>query len=438
MIEEKRFPKKVFFGWWTVLASGIVQVWGWGFHMYGFSVLFKPIASDLGFSRAVTSVAHSIARLEGGFEAPIAGWFADRFGPRRVVLLGISIFSLGLILMNSIDSLWAFYVVWGVIVGTGANISFSIPLEKAITNWFVKKRGTALGLRWMFSGLFVLPLISWLIITQGWRITCVIGGVVMLFVGLPLTWFFIRDKRPEYYGLLPDGATVEEETADTSRMIERGIEYATEVQEVEFTLRQAMRTPVYWLLILAQTAGYGVAGAVMIIHIIPFLTDMGLDPLKAATVVTILGLFSIASRFITGFLSDRVRTSHLRFLFGGLILLKAVGFTIFLLNQTIDMIYPFIIIYNIGEGASLTLMSIIRARYFGRKAFGSIRGSSMLIGMPVSIVAPIYAGWVYDTTGSYITAFILATALIVFSVVLLFLARPPKPPARVTDINKIL
>jgi len=91
---------KVYFGWWTVLTGGLIALWGHGFHTYGFSALFKPISSELGFSRTVTSVAASIGRFEGGIEAPITGLITDRFGPRWIVILGIFCISLGLILMK--------------------------------------------------------------------------------------------------------------------------------------------------------------------------------------------------------------------------------------------------------------------------------------------------------------------------------------------------
>jgi len=106
--------------------------------MYGFSALFKPLALELGFSRAVTSVATGIGRFSGGFEAPVTGWLVDKFGPKYVILFGVTVFGLGLILMYFIDSLWAFYIVWGVVVSTGMNTALAFPIDKAITNWFVK------------------------------------------------------------------------------------------------------------------------------------------------------------------------------------------------------------------------------------------------------------------------------------------------------------
>ena len=110
---------------------------------------------------------------------------------------------------------------------------------------------------------------------------------------------------------------------------------------------------------------------------------------------------------------------------------------IFLLNQTLATIYIWFILYGIGMGLGNTVNLLMRARYFGRKAFGSIAGVSRMIMTPIGIVAPIYVGWVYDTSGSYIPAFTLFAALLTLFTVLLSFARPPKPPARVTDIRRI-
>jgi sugar phosphate permease len=439
LVKKRRFPN-IYFGWWTVLASGILALWGHGYHSYGFSALFKPISTELGFSRTTTSIAASIGRLEGSFEAPLTGWLTDRFGPKWIVLFGVFVIGTSLILMNFVESLWAFYMVWGLALGMGINIGLSLPIDKALTNWFVKKRGAALGIKNVMSGLsgvLVLPLIAVLIIAVGWRSTCFIGGVVMLLVGLPLTWFFLKQQRPEYYGLLPDGATVKEETSDTIRMIDRGIEYATEVEEVEFTLRQAIRTPSYWLLMLAN-ACHGLAMPAINIHGIPFLTDIGIEPIRAASLLAMMILASTPMRFVAGVMADRVSKNSLRFLMGGAYFMQAIGFAFFLLNQTEAMIYVWFILYGIGMGAGFGLMAPMRARYFGRKAFGSIAGSSRLFMAPVGIAAPIYLGWMYDTTGSYINAFTIIAGLVAFSGFLAIFVVPPKPPARVTNVRNII
>jgi len=420
-------PRKIFFGWWMTVAGGLLCIWGYGYHTYGFSALFKPIAQELGFSRTATSVAASITRFEGGVEAPLVGYLSDRYGPRITVFVGTFLVGLGMLLMNWVHSLWSFYLVWSVICSTGINISLSMPLDVAITNWFVRKRGTALSVKWVFSGLsgvIGLPIVAWLIAAYGWRMACVIGGVVMWSVGLPLVWFFIKPHRPEHYGLLPDGAAVEDEKK--SEVVKAGVEYAEAAGEVEFTAKQAMQTRAFWLLIAAYMF-HGALYPVMNIHCIPFLTDRGMDPLVAATTMSIFVMASIPARFLGGVIVDRVETSMIRFVMAGAYGLQCVGVTLFLFNQqSMFALYTFFILYGVGMGAALTLTPVLRARYFGRKAFGTIAGISRAMNVPVGVMGPIAAGWIYDTTGDYIMAFILFAALLGLSAVIMTFVAPPK------------
>ncbi len=439
MIKRSRFPK-IFFGWWTVIATGVIALWGQGFNAYGISALFKPMSAELGFTRALTSVAVSLERFEGGLEAPLSGWMSDRFGPKWVVIFGIFLVGIGLILMNFIQSLWQYYVVWGVVFGTGANIALALPLDTAISNWFVKKRGLALSIKWVFSGLsgvVALPIIAWMISTQGWRMACLIGGLVMWGVGLPLAWIFLKRHRPEYYGLLPDGATVGDGAAETSQTIDKGVKYAAEVQEVEFSIKQAMSTLSYWLLIAAMAA-HGIFGPVLNIHCIPFLTDRGIDPVKAASMMSIYVATSIPARLVCGYFADRIRTSRLTLLLAGAFFLQTLGLVIFLLHPTETMIYVWFVLYGLGYGGAIIIPPIMRGRYFGRKAFGSIGGSVSVFMTPISVAGPIYAGWVYDTTGNYTVAFTLFAGLLALATVIALFIRQPRPPAQITDIRKIV
>jgi len=382
-----------------------------------------------------------VGRLEGNIEAPLTGWLSDKFGPKWVVFAGTCIFGIGLILMNYINSLWAYIVVWGVIIGFGHNLGHTIAIDKALTNWFVKKRGLAFGVRFVIIGIcgvIVLPVVTWLVSTQGWRITCLIWAGLM-FVFVPLVWLFVKQKRPEYYGLLPDGAEVEPglET-DTDAMIDRGVEYAAEATgEVEFTLRQAMKTRSYWVLATGW-AGMMLIGGGINIHMIPFLTDRGINPTVASGMMAMMVFFTIPSRFLGGFLGDYIRKEHLHFLLAGTFLLLAVGITAFLLNQTTAMVYVLLILYGLGQGASTPLRLLMGGRYFGRKAFTFIQGTTMALSAPISLLSPVYAGWIYDTTGSYIIAFITFAVIAVVGTILMLLLQPPKSPTDITDVNKFV
>lgn len=426
----KRFikdPRDVFFGWWMTLAGGLLCLWGYAFHAYGFSALFKPLSEELGFSRTATSFAASITRFEGGIEAPLIGWLSDKYGPKITIFIGIFITGLGMIWMNWVHSIWSFYLAWAVICSTGINISLGMPLDVAITNWFIKKRGAAIGIKWVFSGLsgtIGLPIITWLIIAFGWRIACVIGGLVMWGGGLPLVLFFIRSHGPEYYGLLPDGASTD--TKETEDVVKASVKYAIEAGEVEFTAKQAIRTHAFWLIIAAYSF-HGALYPVMNIHCIPFLTDMGMDPFTAAATMSVYITASIPARFLGGLVVDRVGKSQIRYLLSGAFLMQCAGVTLFLFNQqSMVALYTFFVLYGIGMGTTMPMTPVMRARYFGRKNFGIIAGISRALQMPVGFIGPIAAGWIYDSTGSYITAFFLFAILLGISAVIIILATPPR------------
>lgn len=421
--------RNVFPGWWLVLTGGVLALWGHGYHAYGFSALFKPIAEDLGLSRTATSIPASIGRLEGGIMSPLAGWLADKFGPRWLMLIGVLLMGGGLCFMSLVQSFRDFLLVWGVMLAIGMDLALAVPLQVAIGNWFIRKRGRAGGTQAVFSGLsgvLILPLIAWLITVVDWRMTCLIGGIVMLVFGVPLVWFFVRPQRPEYYGMLPDGASTS--GSEDEDITAKGLRYAAEVKEFDFTFRQAIRTRTFWLLIVA-TSCHILAMPSINLHGVPFLTDIGFDPLQASGILALMVGVSIPARLVGGFLIDRVNKEHMRFVMAGAYLLQALGFGLFLFHQTEAMIYAWFVIYGLGMGIGFSLMLPLRVRYFGRKSIGSIMGIGRTLSLPVGILAPIWVGWMYDNTGSYIFAFTIVAGLLAFSGVLAAFILPPKPPA---------
>ena len=426
----------MFFGWWTVIAETFLNFFGSGYSDYGFSALFKPLSDELGFARETTAIVSSVSRLVSGIESMIVGYIVDRFGPKRIIMLGLGIFSLSLMLMWFVHPFWSFLVVWGLMGGSGSVLCWSTPVEKAITNWFVKKRGLAMGIRWLLSGMLLLPFITFIINNAGWRWACVIGGATMLCVGMPLAYFCIRDKRPEYYGLLPDGAKPKENVSETGQMVQTGVNYASEVDEVEFTARQAFATPTYWVMVVAQ-AIYGASYNAISVHMIPFLTDTGISTTVAAGMITVTGIFTLGLRFAGGVVIDRVPVKSIRFIFGAAYFTQA-GVDSHTAGDEHGMAVYILASYYMGFGMSLTLQSFIWGRYFGRKAFGSIRGFSSIVMIPLAFISPIYTGWVFDRTGSYADAWKLLAGTCILAGVLMFSARPPKAPAKLTDVTKII
>ncbi len=427
MIKTRKLSD-IFFGWWTVLATGIIGFLGVGFVNLGFSVLFKPIAAELNLNRAVTSMAASVQVLNRGILGSFGGWLSDKYGPRLIILFGLSCLVLGCIMMYFVNSLWSYLVVWGIIIGTGHILGCTIIIDKAVINWFVKKSGIALNTKFAIqslAGILLLPLIAWLVDNKGWRETCIIAGIVIAVVSLPLTWFFVKTHRPEYYGLLPDGAKTIENTNEENYGIQK-------TEEVEFTFRQTMKTPSYWLIIVIG-AIFSLAMPIINVHCVPFLTDMDIDPVKAASMMAIIVTASIPARLIGGYFVDRVKTSRLRFIIAVGYLLQAIGISIFLISKNINMIYVWFLFFGFGQGISQSVQLPLYARYFGRKAYGSILGSTMVMNIPTGLIAPVYTGWVYDSTGSYMDVFLLFAVLLGIAGTIACFIIPPKPPAQTTD-----
>ncbi len=135
----------IFYGWWVLVATSIIHLWGAGAFYYSFTVFFNPIIEDFGWSYAATSFAASLRNVEGGIISPLIGAAADRWGARRLLFLGGLMTGLGFMLLSRINSLWSFYTFF-VFISIGVSFMVPIPGWAAVTNWFHKKRGLAMGI----------------------------------------------------------------------------------------------------------------------------------------------------------------------------------------------------------------------------------------------------------------------------------------------------
>lgn len=426
-MENVKKPQKKFPGWWMTVVSGITTGLGQAFCLRGFSAIFKPMSAELGLSRAATSGAAGIRSLQFGIMAPVTGWLCDRFGPKGTMLSGICLMCVGLILMSGVNSRWSYYVIWGVIIGMGNTIGLTIAQDKALTDWFILKRGRALSIRFIliaFTSAGLLPIVTWMITTMGWRTSCQIWACVMAIM-LPLIWMIMKQKRPEYYGLLPDGGRItEKQTTVAAPSKDGGLVNFGDLQEEELSLQQTMKTQAYWMLILATAFGM-IVNSGFGLHCIPFITDRGIDPTIAGSMMAMMIFFSVPSSLLAGLLADRIRKGRLKFLLSLAFLFQAIGMGAFLLKPSTVMLYLFLICFGFGMGPTRPLVIILRGRYFGRKAYGAIEGTSLTFETPFSMLSPIYTGWVYDRTGSYETVFMLFTFLAIFSALIMCFVKNP-------------
>jgi len=404
---------KVFFGWWIAIAGSIQAFWTSGTFFFGFSAFFNPIVNEFGWSRAATATALSLQRTESGALSPFIGYIVDRWGARIPMFVGTIITAVGFFWLAQIHSLLAFYLAFCTIA-LGLSLASGVAVTAVVGNWFNKMRGRAMTIAFAGGGLggVMAPALVWSIAQYGWRAVLVWIGIGTLLVGIPAS--YVLRRRPEDYGLLPDGATAPPLGAQgqAGRMDEAN---------AGLTVKQIMRTGSFWQL----TLGMGLSGMVMstvVVFAIPGLESFGISATAAGLTVLFLSVVNIIGRLTLGFLSDFVDRRLLLALTYLLLGLGSLAFGTIVHGWQIVL---FLLLYSPGHGGTVPIRFTLMADYFGRKAYASIVGISMTLTAVFGIVGPIATGWVYDVTGSYRWAFVVIGLLALTAVPLTLTLRKP-------------
>jgi len=424
--------KRVFYGWWIVAVGFLINAFGVGTFFYGFSTFFNPMIAEFGWSRTVMSGVFSLSRLEGGIEGPIAGWLTDKYGARRLLLIGVAISGIGFITLWMVNSPLSLYLIFGLVLSLGFNLGYTHATSAAVAKWFIKRRGRALSFLITGNGIggaIFVPLIAWLIIQFGWRVATVIIGLATLAIPLPLS-LLVR-STPEEMGLVPDGKTVKQESPPSDKeysLASSGGSVSPE--DVDFTVREAMRTRAFWVYAASMMLRSCILSAI-VVHQIPHLTDIGIPYQTASSVLGLMVLVSVPGRFFFGWLGDRFNKKVLLFL---LCLLQGAGIFIFINASTLPLLYLFVVVYGLGYGGVIPLTLALRADLFGRRNYATIAGITMFLSMIGTVAAPIFAGYLYDTTQSYSLAFYIFTVMICLSGILFLFIPRPSPPRRYSGV----
>ncbi|MDP3064786.1 MAG: MFS transporter [Chloroflexota bacterium] len=426
---EGRSPRtrpRVFYGWWVTLAGLVQNYYTSGTFYYGFGAFFNPIIETFGWTRAATSAAFSIQQSESGAIAPFVGLFIDKFGPRRVMLVGTALTGLGFIAISRTTSLVTFYAAM-TLLALGLSLGSYVVVATTVSNWFVRKQGLAMAVFSTGAGLAgtIAPILVLLIDAHGWRTTLVWVGVGTWVVGIPVA--LVLRRRPEDYGQLPDGDAPGGVAQQDVRLGVRGLRWRMphrpRLAQGEFSAREAMRTRSFWMLAIALTTGFFAMSGVNV-HLIPAQTSFGFSRGMAALTVTLLTVLSLGGRWVGGFLADFV--DERRILAVGYVI-QAIGILVLAMATSYWHVMLFLLLYASGFGATVPTRTVIQARFFGRKSFGTLMGILMTFSTAFSMASPVLVGWMYDIQGSYRMAFMVLAAVCIAAAPLTLLCRRPAP-----------
>lgn len=404
---------EVFYGYWILLGAFILHALDSGIYFYGFSVFYTPIREEFGWSNTVVSGAVSFSRLEGGLEGPAAGYLIDKYGSRRLLAVGAFLTGLGFIAMLRVDSVWMLYLIYGGVLSIGYNTGFSHSLATIINQWFIKKRSRAMSIYATAAGLggaIIVPLLAKSVVMNGWRMTAVYCGITFWVAGLTMALFF-RDK-PEDMGLLPDGDTIL-----VNDNIGQG--HTHNQAEAEFTTKQALTSPTFRWLLLGESFRSFLLGSI-VLHQIPHLVSIGIDQETAASILGLMILISIVGRLVFGTMGDFVNK---RLLLSLTMMIQAIGVLAFAYASNVIHAYAFVVIYGFAYGGAIPLLMAFRGELFGRKKFATISGMMAPFKMIGNVGGPIFAGYIFDVTGSYRIAFLSFVLLAVLSAASFFMVK---------------
>jgi len=382
----------VFYGWWVVAAFSVMTLTSTGVR-HAVGPFLKPISADLGLDRATFSIVIAVSLFLYGLFGPLTGVVLDRFGARVTACAGTLLLVASLILTGLVRNFWEFFIVYGVLLSLGLALTGPVLASGVVARWFSKRRGTALSLLASASmtGMSLLvPMVTYLILKVGWRTTYMLIGVGVLAFMLPISLWVIRES-PEAMGLGADGGAPEPAAAMAARQ--------------RVTAMDAMQTLAFW-----QLAGSfftcGFSMSLLSSHGVPMLTDHGYTPMFASWAIGVLGASSIGGTMLLGMLSDRLgRRPVLASIYAGRILIFS-GF--FLIRDNPAAMLIVAVLGGVTMSGTGSMTSALTADIWGRFSVSRVLGVIFLVHQTGSAIGSYLAGSLFEVTGGYGAAFVLA------------------------------
>src|SRR5438270_3371750 len=419
-----------FYGWVIVAVTFVTMAIGVNART-SFSLLFPPIIEEFGWERGITAGAFSFGFLVSGVLSPLIGRMMDRFGPRAVMELGVILMASGMLLAPLTTQPWHLYLTIGVLVGGGSVCLGYSGQSLFLPNWFVRRRGLAIGIAFAGVGIgsiIMLPWVQLMIERTGWRTACTAMGILVLVALAPIN--LLLRKRPQDMALEPDGDVA---PSASSRPVSNIVDPAW--AGVDWTLARAMRTAPFWWIALGYFCGLYIWYAVQV-HQTKYLLDIGFSANVAVWALGVVSLLGIPGQIWLGHLSDRIGREWIwamscggfAICFAALIALKYA--------PVLPLVYLMILTQGaLGYGLT-SIMGAVVLEIFQGKQYGSIFGTIMLAALAGGAAGPWATGLLYDLSGSYTSAFAIGIAVRTLSAIPLWRAAPRKVTAVAGQMHK--
>ena len=426
-------PGRFFYGWWILGLISFMAALNNAFFDKGPALFLIPVGASLGLNRATASLIFSLGRSEGALNGPVVGYLVDRFGARKMMVIGTFLAGIGFVIFALAPNLWVFALAYLGFVSLGATMAFQDSATSMVNMWFSRYRVRAMSIREATGNLgstILIPLMTLVIAIYDWRIAAFMGAVAYLVLILP--FIPLLKESPESIGLLPDGANADDVGgARTATSDAPGVDSVEALRlrrfygTPEFTVREALRTSSYWYL-LTGTMLRQVSRVGLDLHYIAILEWKGFDLSIAALFFTLRLGMNVPSKLVVGYFGDRV--SKPAILSGGMVL-YALGLVLLLSSNAVWILVVSAVVSGLSEGITPVNWGAI-GDYFGRHHYATLRGIINLSYSWALLFVPFAAGWWFDQHASYTVPIVVSLGAAAASVVVYALMRQPKLPAR--------
>mgnify|MGYP002641298137 CR=1 FL=1 len=396
-----------FFYGWVIVAVGFGMMFVSNGINWSMGVIANPMREDLGWTLSDIFAGLTIRILSGAVGAVMFTRFADRKNGamRSVAVTGI-ITSISLALTSQVQEVWHFWMLFGLINGLASGGHSALFISAIVPRWFRKSRGRAVATATMGSSVaaFVLPpIIAYLVSSSGWETSwLVLAGLFFIMSVLPSV--FIK-RQPEDLGMMPDGWTAPQASS------------APPTAEVSITARAAVRSKLFWLLIitvsLATTSSMSVPASMS-----PMFEWKDFSPQLAATAFSIYGLFSLSSRYLWGYLADKISVNKLMM---GVGLFNAMTLPLIILLSG-NVAYVYAAMVGVGVSGLVVCQNLVWPFYFGRGSLGAIVGISRPFPIAMSSAAILLMSQSFDRSGGYTFALLVMGVLAALSALAMYAA----------------
>jgi MFS family permease len=386
---------------WIVLGAITICLLAGSGLRASFGVYIKPIEAETGWTRGALSIAAAISLLLLGASGPFAGRLADRWGPRRVIVVALAILGLGAIATSFIHSLPQLYLTVGVLMSMGAGGAALSTGSAVVARWFDTHRGAAIGVAagGMSAGqLIMIPLATWLTLGWGWRTSVMWLGIGLLLIVLPLAAWLVRNT-PEERGLRPFGATGATLTAAQATAAR---------QAGRITVTEAAQTLPFWLLMgTFFVCGYTSVGMIGT-HFIPHALEHNFTAMQASAALGVMGAMNIVGTIGAGWLCDRVgRRGPLAIFY----FVRGLSLIFLLYVWNVPSLHFWAAVFGLNYISTVPPTTTLTANIYGRFSVGELSGWIFFAHQVGAAIAAALAGWVYEATGSYSPAFVSAALM---------------------------